>query len=96
MNKTDNNLYTYMEYDVFYKDEHIGILMMNGYHNERFIPNDNIVKYEKDIFDRRWLIDTDWTYIPFFENRIYDALRFNQNMKMISSHTDFYSFIRKD
>lgn len=84
-----------MKYIVFYKDTRIGVLEINDKNQHRYTPDMNGVEKVKDSISifYEMLIESDWREpIPFFENRIKDAMRFSQE-KDISNQTDPFRMV---
>lgn len=85
-------------YEVFHRDEKIGILITDGPRRDRLLPEEAI-KHHNDIMIRpEWktVKDTGWIDIPLFENMIRDTLRQNPNAKVIARFTNDFVLVKQD
>lgn len=86
------------KYKIFYKNVKIGVLQINDKGQYKYTPDQVGTEQVKDnisIF-YEMLVESDWRDpIPFFENRIKDAERFDQE-KNISNQTDSFKLILED
>lgn len=87
-----------VEYEVFFRDEKIGVLLTDGEKRDRFFPEEAIRKCNDMTILPAWKEgkDTGWIYIPIFENMIRDTMRQNPNAKYIARFTNDFVLIKKD
>lgn len=82
-----------IEYEVWFRDEKIGILLTDGPRRDWFIPEES---GRRDYFIPGWTGDNGWTYIPLFENMIRDTLRIKPEATHIARFTNDFVLVRKN